>query len=213
MSKPFQISRREAIQWVVSASAGVALLHQEALGADGASSGLARPYGTDPILNKTYKPGDFWPLTLDGAQRTTVTALCDLIVPEDDRSPAASKVGVPAFIDEWISAPYPLQQADRVTVLAGLVWLSAESKKRFGKEFAELTTQQQAQIADDICYLPKAKPEFREAAAFFTVFRNLTTTGFYTTPAGMKDIGYRGNTPLMRFEGPPAEIRAKVGLA
>jgi len=30
--------------------------------------------------------------------------------------------------------------------------------------------------------------------------------GFYTTPAGMKDIQYLGNVPLTKFDGPPAEV-------
>ncbi len=29
----------------------------------------------------------------------------------------------------------------------------------------------------------------------------------------MKDIGYRGNTPLATFDGPPLEALKKAGLA
>jgi hypothetical protein len=29
----------------------------------------------------------------------------------------------------------------------------------------------------------------------------------------MKDIGYVGNTPLATFDGPPAEVLKKLGLA
>ena len=36
--------------------------------------------------------------------------------------------------------------------------------------------------------------------------------GFYTTPVGMKDIGYVGNVPLAKFDGPPADLVAKLGL-
>ena len=56
---------------------------------------------------KVYAAGELWPLTLTKEQRATATALCDLIIPADDTSPAASSVGVVDFIDEWISAPYP----------------------------------------------------------------------------------------------------------
>ena len=41
--------------------------------------------------------------------------------------------------------------------------------------------------------------------------RNLVAAGFFTTPAGMKDLGYVGNVPLARFEGPPPELVRKVG--
>ena len=49
-------------------------------------------------------------------------------------------------------------------------------------------------------------------AKFFARFRDLTATGFYTSPVGMKDIGYVGNTPLAQFEGPPPEVLRKLGL-
>jgi hypothetical protein len=209
------VTRREALQWVLAASAALATHPTPLLGADGPTAAApvtAKPYGTDPVLNRTYQSGDLWPLTLSASQRVTVTALVDLILPADDRSPAASTVGVPAFIDEWISAPYPLQQADRETVLRGLTWLEAESQKRFSKAFSELTAAQQGAIADDICHRPNARPEFDAAAEFFAVFRNLTTTGFYTTPVGMKDIGFIGNVPQTRFAGPPKEVLARLGL-
>jgi hypothetical protein len=210
--EPIRINRREALQWVLAASATVAAGRTPLEAAEAAEPG-GKPYGTDPVLNKTYKPGDFWPLTLSSDQRRTVVALCDLIIPEDAVSPAASAVGVPDFIDEWISAPYAVQQRDRSTVLSGLKWIDAEAQKRFSKPFADITIEQRTQIADDICYLPKAKESMAEGATFFALFRNLTAGGFYTTPVGSKDIGYRGNTPLARFEGPPKAVLEKLGLA
>jgi hypothetical protein len=73
----------------------------------------AKGYGPDPSMVKIYQPGDVWPLTLTEPQRRTTRALCDLIIPADDTSPSASAVGVPDFIDEWISSPYPAQAGDR----------------------------------------------------------------------------------------------------
>ena len=169
-------------------------------------------YGTDPDLQKEWKAGGPWPLTLTENARATTKALCDLIIPADDVSPAASAVGVVDFIDEWISAPYPQQRGDRPVVLNGLLWIEAESQKRFGKAFPALADAQRAQIADDICSTA-SKPEFADAAKFFAKFRDLTAGGFYTTPVGMKDIGYRGNVPLEKFDGPPIEALKKAGLA
>ena len=169
-------------------------------------------YGGDPDLMKYYKPGDLWPLTFTKEQRRTAAALCDVIIPADEKSPSASSVDVPDFIDEWISAPYPEQIADRKIIVEGLAWLDGESQKRFQQPFADLTTVQQQKICDDICHAPKAKSEFAKAAIFFAKFRNLTAGGFYTTPAGWKDIQYVGNVPLTQFEGPPPEVLAHLGL-
>ena len=145
--------------------------------------------------------------------RLTTAVLCDLIIPADEMSPSASSVGVVDFIDEWISAPYPQQRADREIVLAGLVWIDAEAQKRFGKTFSTLDAKQQSAIADDICSAGKAAPPFATAAKFFAKFRDLTAGGFYTTPVGMKDIGYTGNVSLEKFDGPPLAALKKAGLA
>ena len=170
-------------------------------------------YGTDPNLLKTYNPGDIWPLTFNSEQRQTAAALCDVIIPADGKSPSASAVGVHDFVDEWISAPYPANVDDRKVILEGLTWIEAESQKRFGQRFVNTIGRQKTAICDDICYEPKAKPEFKTAAKFFARFRNVTAGGFYTTPEGMKDIGYIGNVPLEKFEGPPPELIKKLGLA
>jgi hypothetical protein len=211
------LDRRTTIKWMFAAAATVPSL-QVTLGAE--AGALARDvaagqtgYGTDPQLTKEWKPGGPWPLTLGAEARLTVQALCDLIIPADEHSPAASAVGVVDFIDEWISAPYPQQRADRQIVLPGLKWIDDEAHTRFGKGFATIGDAQRARIADDICSASKAKPGFASAAKFFAKFRDLTAGGFYTTPVGMKDIGYVGNVPLAKFDGPPIEALKKAGLA
>ncbi|HEY0941391.1 MAG TPA: gluconate 2-dehydrogenase subunit 3 family protein [Steroidobacter sp.] len=169
-------------------------------------------YGTDPNLLKIYQAGDLWPLTLTEAQRATATVLCDLIIPADERGPAASKVGVVDFIDEWISGPYPDNQRDKPVILEGLAWLDTESQRRFKNNFSALSEKERTAICDDIS---AAKPadQFTQAAAFFSRYRALTAGGYYTTPVGMKDIGYVGNVALTTFEGPPLEVLKKLGLA
>lgn len=211
------MDRRRTLKWMMAAAATVPSL-QVSFAAD--AGVLARDvsadqkgYGTDPDLMKAWKAGGPWPLTLSNAARDTAKALCDLIIPADEHSPAASAVGVVDFIDEWVSAPYPQQRSDREVVLAGLRWIDDESQKRFGEGFAAVDDAQRAQIADDICSPGKAKPAFGKAAKFFSRFRDLTAGGFYTTPVGMKDIGYTGNTPLAKFDGPPIEALKKAGLA
>jgi hypothetical protein len=213
------MDRRTTIKWMLAAAATVPSLQfaiDTAIAGDAAARDVAANqagYGTDPNLQNEWKSGGPWPLTLTANARATAQALCDLIIPADEKSPAASAVGVVDFIDEWISAPYPQQRGDRPGVLKGLLWIEAESVQRFGKAFSAVTDAQRAQIADDICSAAKAKPVFAEAAKFFAKFRDLTAGGFYTTPVGMKDIGYTGNVPQTTFAGPPLEALKKAGLA
>jgi hypothetical protein len=210
------MDRRTTIKWMFAAAAAVPALRVHGYTAQPPARDVAANqagYGTDPNLMQEWKAGGPWPLTLGAQARLTTAALCDLIIPADEHSPAASAVGVVDFIDEWISAPYPQQRADRAVILPGIEWMDAEAQKRFGKVFAALDEKQKSAIADDVCAPARAAPEFARAAKFFSKFRDLTAGGFYTTPAGMKDIGYTGNVPLEKFDGPPLEALKKAGLA
>jgi hypothetical protein len=204
------MDRRTALKWMLAAAATTALAPRYAHGQPNPPA--AKGYGTDPDLLKHYKPGDVWPLTFTDAQRRTVAALCDVIIPEDAESPAASTVGVVDFLDEWVSAPYPAQLADRELVLPGLAWIEEESVKRFGRSFADLDETQKTAICDDISYAAKAKSEFTQPAKFFATYRDLTAGGFYTTSQGRKDIRYVGNMPLATFDGPPPAVLKQAGL-
>ena len=211
------MDRRSAIKWMLAASASLAATtHLSSIGWSAPSTPnlpTARGYGPDPSMVKLYKPGDVWPLTLTPEQRRTAAALCDVIIPADETSPSASAVGVVDFIDEWVSAPYPIQRTDRPIILDGLVWIDAESQARFKTDFAGLNPQQQTAICDDVCDPGRVKPEHTDAMKFFIRYRDLTSGGYYTTPEGMLAIGYVGNTPLAAFEGPPPEAMRHLGLA
>jgi len=212
-----RIDRRVAMKWMLAA-AGSAWLSANGRGADSASSALGTTrstsgYGLDPNLLKSYHPGDFWPLTFTPEQRRLAAALCDVIIPADEVSPSASAVGTHDFIDEWISAPYLAHAADRKLVLEGFSWVEAQAAKSFGKRFDELGDAGRRQICDDICFLPNATPAFAEPARFFSRWRDLVSGGFYTTPEGMKDIGYVGNRVSATFDGPPPEVLRQAGLA
>ncbi|HEV7403178.1 MAG TPA: gluconate 2-dehydrogenase subunit 3 family protein [Chthoniobacteraceae bacterium] len=198
---PTPLTRREAVQRMFAAAAALALIDATTYGA---------PYTGDPNL---HTKAVTWDRILTKDELKMVTVLCDTIIPADDKSPAASAVGIPDFIDEWVSAPYPTQVADRDKLRAGLAWLDEEATKRFQKKFADLDEGQIKAICDDICHAPKAKPEFKKAASFFSKFRDLTAGGFYSTPEGWKDLGYVGNVPLAEFPGPPPEVLKHLGLA
>ena len=208
-----RMDRRLAIKWMLAATAAVAVGDRLAnCSADEVRSTSGIGYGSDPDLTRSYKPGDCWPLTFTPEQRRTVGILCDVIIPADEESPAATMVGVPDFIDEWISAPYPRHVIDRQQILQGLIWLDRESMDRFDRLFVDITDPQMRAICNDICYAPVAKPDVRSAARFFARFRDLTAGAYYTTPQGTKALKYVGNTPLASWEGPPGEVLAKVGL-
>lgn len=201
---PRPLSRREAIRRILAASALVATFELRAVTPSETTPGI----GFDPDLLKKEIP---WPRLLTEAEKRIVTALADLILPEDEFGPAASAVGVPDFIDEWVSAPYEPQIKDRKILREGLSWLDAEARSRFGEGFAECALDAQTAIVSDI--VTEGTAARKQARGFFLLFRDRATGGYYTTPEGWKAIGYTGNVAMAEFPGPPPEALKQASLA
>lgn len=173
-----------------------------------AAMSAATGYGTDPDLMHPAVP---WPQTMSDAELQTAAALSDVILPADRHSPAASRVGVPDFVDEWISAPYPQQRADRELIVAGLDWLERESRARFGAGFTELEAMDRDSLVAGIANADRASPGAAAQVSFFARFRWIAVGAYYTTAAGSNDIGYVGNVPLAGpYPGPSDEAMAHL---
>jgi len=215
VSEAPRLPRRTVFKWFVAVAATLQLGDALVFGAEpvpGVPPVSATGYGSDPLLNHTYKPGDNWSLTLSRTQRAAAIALADVILPADNLGPAASELRVIDFVDEWVSAPYPAQLLDRDIVLPGLDWLDAEASRRFGRVFAALALEQQRAICDDICFAQRATDAFRSGARFFSRFRSLAAAAYYATPEGWEAIGYVGNQPSLIYEGPPEEVLTRLGV-
>jgi hypothetical protein len=141
-------------------------------------------------------------------EMATITVLGDIIIPKDAVSGSASDAKVPEFI-EFIVKDMPDHQ---VPMRGGLRWLDLQSVKRFTKAFKDCTHEQQIELVDQIAYPKKAKPEMAQGVAFFNLMRDLTSTGFYTTEMGGKDIGYVGNRPN-QWNGVPDDVLKQYNLA
>lgn len=178
----------------------------------GVSVPYATGYGTDPNLVKLHEIGDLWPLIMSKPQRRAGDALCDVLLPADDLGPSATSLNVPAFIDEWVSAPYPKQMEDRPLILEGLDWLDAESTKRFNKPFADLDAASRETLCNLICDTRKAPAGLEKPAAFFSRFRSLSCIGYYSTQEGWKAIGFVGNVFTPTFDGPPPEVLKQLDV-
>ena len=205
-----EISRRVTLSWIAAASSSLAVA-----GCDSkdAQVGLWKDLPLEPIQAKGYgldakltEPTVPWPLTLDPAQRESLRIAADLMLPADGHSPSAGTLHLDAFIDEWVSAPYPVQQKDRDLILSGLAWLDAESAQRFKADFRKAGDAQRRQVFDAIAFKKSIKPGYEKPAEFFARLRTLMMSGFYSLPEGMADIGYRGNTPSVGpYPGPTQE--------
>jgi hypothetical protein len=197
------LDRRTALQWVMAASALHALPRHAAAGAnkivryDSESKG----YGTDPNLLQPVMP---WERTMTPHQLQLTAVLSDLILPGTAGAPAPSVIGIPDFVDEWISAPYPDQRRDRSVILAGLAGLDREATRRWQRGFLELDQQPRRQILETAS-TSRGNSASPNANGFFRRFRFLVVSAYYTTPEGFRDIGYTGNVAMSTYPAPTKE--------
>ena len=215
------MDRRQALKVMAIAAAGPTLAvcapgEERADTTAPALSSNPRATGTawDPDLVAPVVP---WDRTLTSEELSALAVLCDVILPADERSPAASALGAHDFIDEWVSAPYEGNQRDLVIIRGGLLWLDREANARFGSggvgvRFRDLTAGQRTAICDDICYEPNAPAGYEAGARFFDRVRYLTSTAFWTTEEGMRDLEYIGNIPLAQWDPPPPEVLRHIGI-
>jgi gluconate 2-dehydrogenase subunit 3-like protein len=140
-----------------------------------------------------YKPKHF-----NDHEYATVRRLTELIIPKDEVSGSAVEAGAPEFID--LISDNNSEIGLRMT--GGLAWLDHHT----GKTFLELTPQEQASLLDKIAYRKNASPETSQGIEFFRWIRRLTTDAFYTSPIGVKDVGYMGNKGSTTFQVPVAAI-------
>ncbi|MFZ1529347.1 MAG: gluconate 2-dehydrogenase subunit 3 family protein [Ferruginibacter sp.] len=141
-------------------------------------------------------------------EMASLTILCDIIIPKDEVSGSASDAGVPDFIEFMVKDKPELQLPMR----GGLRWMDMECLKRFNHSFTACTDEERIKLADDIAYPDKAKPAMKAGVKFFSLARNLTLSGFYTSKTGIEDLGYAGNKPN-QWNGVPADILKQYGLA
>jgi len=200
-----RVDRRTALQWMLAASASLSSIPVQ-----GAAAVTAKGYGRDPDLMPVYKPGELWPLTFSTEQRNLAIVLCDLIIPSDEASPNASSVGVRDFLDEWISSPYPQQAPDRNLLLQGMEKLNEEARKKGATGFVSLAEEDQTALCQDLAIHARKDP--KGTGRFFLRLRDLVAGGYYTTPVGIKDLGYRGNVAMPSWNGPSPEALAHLGL-
>jgi len=155
----------------------------------------------------------------------TLGRLAELIVPADEVSSSAREAGAPEFIDLLCSQNKEL--ADIYT--GGLLWLDAQMKDRYSVPFLEATEPQQTAMLDLLVEAEKQESkrraegltfediqryqefesygiyrpsELSPGIRFFDWVRRMTVDAFYTSEIGVKDIGYRGNTAISKFEVP-----------
>ena len=182
----------------------------------------------EEAVSKAKATGTYGPKEMSAAEFKTLGRLAELIVPADDVSGSALDAGAPAFIDLLCSQNKQLAAIYH----GGLAWLDAEMNKTYSKSFVNATVAQQTAMLDLLVDADKServrmgesdvvkRSDFREftdytfkqvhpqaaGAKFFDWVRRMTVDAFYTSPIGMKDIGYMGNKAYSKYEVPKESL-------
>jgi hypothetical protein len=200
------MDRRKALKVLgtTSVAAAVSLEEVVAQGTGAALQATSPAAGAGAAAASAYVPGFF-----TAHEWQTVRLLVDMILPADERSGSATDAGVPEFMD-FIMLDMPERQ---LPMRGGLAWLDAECGRRFGgRDFLSCGDAERRAVLDDIAWPKTARPEHSHGTAWFTSFRDLTASGFWSSEAGVKDLDYRGNTFNPEWRGCPAEVLQRLGV-
>jgi gluconate 2-dehydrogenase gamma chain len=145
--------------------------------------------------------GKYAPKYFSAHQYDTLSALCDAIIPKDEKSGGALDAGAPEFID-LLTSENPEYQ---LKLGGGLFWLDNFCVDKYEKVFLDCTPEQRKEVLDLIAFRKNAKQDasLSQGVAFFAFLRNMTCDAFYTSKIGIADLQYIGNTSLHEFPGCP----------
>jgi len=196
------LSRRSALSLLAGAPAAAALVwtpaearqaHQHADAAQAQAAKQAVP----------FKPKFF-----TAHEYATVGVLVDLIIPRDERSGSATDAGVPAFMD-FMMIDQPRRQ---IAMRGGLAMIDRLAMDRCGKRFVSATDRERRLLLDEIAYTSNPDRSLSQAVAFFSSFRDLTASGFWSTKMGVADLQYQGNVFVSEWTGCPDAALKKLGV-
>ena len=199
--------RRDVLKLLLAAPAvGFTWTDAEAMQAATAAQTARAAATAKPFVPKFFTTSEF----------RLVNVLADIIIPKDERSGSATDAGVPEFMDFMMID----QPARQVAMRGGLAWLDLECQKRFDKTFLNCAEAERNAVLDDIAW--PARPStgsgqgpggLSHGVAFFTSFRDLTASGFWTTRMGIDDLQYLGNRSVAQWRGCPDEALKKLGVS
>lgn len=140
--------------------------------------------------------GVYVPKGLTQHEFDTLKTLCEIIVP------GASKGGTAEFID-LLSSQNPEMSA---IYTGGIAWLDDEMKLEYHADFLTASSEQRTKMLDKIAYRKNQTPELAPGIKFFNWARRMAVDGYYTSAAGIKEVGYMGNRAVREFTVPQEAI-------
>ena len=198
-----KLSRRSALALLGAAPATAALVWTDV------EARQAHEHADAARAQAATQAAPFKPKFFTAHEYATVGVLVDLIIPRDERSGSATDAGVPAFMD-FMMVDQPRRQ---VAMRGGLALVDRLATDRFGKRFVACADRERRQLLDEIAYTSNPDRGLSHAIAFFSSFRDLTASGFWSTKMGVADLQYQGNVFVSEWNGCPDAALRKLGVS
>jgi gluconate 2-dehydrogenase gamma chain len=169
-----------------------------------AAAAMAGPVGLEAAQHvheaaataATTTGGVYKPKGLTQHEFDTLKTLCEIIVP------GASKGSAAEFIDLLAS-----QNTDMLTIYTGgIAWVDEAMKRQYHADFLTAKTEQRTEMLDHIAYRKNRTAELAPGITFFNWARRMTVDAYYTSAAGIKEVGFIGNRGVKEFKVPQEAI-------
>ena len=101
------------------------------------------------------------------------------------------------------------QNAQLTTIYQnGTRWLDATIRERSGNNFIDTSIEAQTDLLDELVEVERGDSSntLSEGVSFFGWVRRMSVDAYYTSPIGIRDIGYQGNRVLSSYETPSEAI-------
>ena len=118
--------------------------------------------------------------------------LAEIIIPSASEAGAAEYIDFLSSHNEELAAIFD----------GGFGWLENYMQKTYGTDFLKASEAQQTELLDQLAYAKKVTNATARGVPFWTWTRNMVVDAYYTSPAGVKDIGYMGNGAMSSFSVP-----------
>ncbi len=126
----------------------------------------------------------------------TLKKLSDIVIP------GSLDAGAPEYIDLLSS-----HNAELAAIFnGGFAWLDDYMQKTYAADFLTAKPEQQTELLDKLAYRAKHTPETAGGQTFWTWVRNMVVDAYYTSPVGVKDIGFMGNGAMAEFSVPKEAV-------
>ena len=149
--------------------------------------GLSTPIDFAAYQPRFYNPREY----------AALLRLCDILIPHDHQSPAASEAGVGFYLDTLLLYQTPdAQQVWR----NGLKLVDEAAHSRFTKPLVDCSSKEQELLMESMAR-NETNPQ-TDLEKFFVTLKNGAVEAYVLSDAGMREyLGYKGDAMLAEFPG------------